>query len=169
MKMKAKFTILLGTAGIIVTGSTALLFSLTTDVSMIPIYAEAESLGNTPIISPIASTKAFNINFQGDRTSDTAVFTTSTDMNWAKIYAYNTSSGKMRVALKKDSPSGQEMGAMTLNPGQADSMIGTLDPGTYYVTFLTTTAILKGSASGRIASTYQELESKIGLGYKDLK
>lgn len=138
-------------------GSTALLFSLTTGVSMIPVKAEAE-IGDGPVITPMASSKPFAINFNGTRTSDYAVFTTSAAMPWAKVYAYNTGTASMRVTITKDSPSGQVMSAFTVGPGLADETHGLLDPGTYYVSYVSTAGTLKGSSSGRIASTWQELD-----------
>lgn len=112
-----------------------------------------------PIITPFASSKPFSINFAGDRTADYDVFTTSSAMPWAKVYAYNTGTGNMRVTITKDSPSGAVVGALTLTPGQQDSIKGMMPtPGTYYVSFVSTSAFLKGSASGRIASTYEELD-----------
>lgn len=63
----------------------------------------------------------------------------------------------MIVTFTQNSPTGIVWNSLTIAPGESDDMWGQVpSAGTYYVNF-TSTGTLKGAASTRIASAYEEL------------
>ncbi|WP_440112210.1 hypothetical protein [Paenibacillus sp. QZ-Y1] len=117
-----------------------------------------ERPGNeTGVIIPFASEKPWSINFDGSRTSDSKTLVMSDDLPWLKLQIKNSGTTKMIVTITQFSPTGKVMGSLTVDPGKSDNLWGQMPYGaTYYVNF-TSTGTLKGAASTRIASTYEEL------------
>jgi hypothetical protein len=117
-----------------------------------------EQPGNeTGVIVPFASEKPWSINFDGSRTSDSKTLVMSDDLPWLKLQIKNSGTTKMIVTITQFSPTGKVMGSLTIDPGKSDNLWGQMPyGGTYYVNF-TSTGTLKGAASTRIASTYEEL------------
>lgn len=132
-------------------------------------FAEEVSLPTTPpvlierpgndtdVIVPFASDKPWSINFDGSRTSDSKTLVMSDDLPWLKIQVKNSGTTDMIVTLTQHSPTGKVWGLLTIQPGKTENLSGEMPyGGTYYVNF-TSTGTLKGAASTRIASTWQEL------------
>lgn len=132
-------------------------------------FAEEVSLPTTPpvlierpgnetgVIVPFASDKPWSINFDGSRTSDSKTLVMSSDLPWLKVQIKNSGTTKMIVTITQHSPTGKVWGSLTIAPGESDNLWGQMPfAGTFYVNF-TSTGTLKGAASTRIASTYEEL------------
>lgn len=117
-----------------------------------------EQSGNeTGVIVPFASDKPWSINFDGSRTSESKMLVMSNDLPWLKVLIKNSGTTKMIVTLTSSSPTGTVWDSLTIAPGESQNMWGKVPySGTYYVNF-TSTGTLKGAASSRIASTYEEL------------
>ncbi|MBG9735784.1 hypothetical protein [Paenibacillus alvei] len=132
------------------------------DHSNLPVI---EANGNVPglgnggdVFTPMDSKEGPSINFNKGTTSESVPIQIQAGRPWLKVVVENTGTGNMIVTITKDHSYGQNMATLVLSPGQRDRIWGMMpSDGRYYVNF-TSGSILKGWASSRVASSYQELD-----------
>lgn len=108
-----------------------------------------------------ASQKGFSISLSG--TEDSQSFSVTSEMPYAKVYVKaNSTSGDIKFTITKSSPTGTVVSgsSVTIEAGTSTTVYSTNKwaAGTYYANFTSSKTAMSGSASSRIASTFDELD-----------